>query len=480
MPRQEDYFIPRLWESYESLSFMDIDYPFPSKNKSYQAAWRAVRAVCEDPSYITYNDLPLDNGLESWTHQLLLTGLLHAISISELYSYRTYEAAGNNIPQHLELFLKTLDAITESAEDEHCPASDVQIPANIDAVVAGGESWAVRHESAPPVFAQAIPDASLSDQIDVTQLFLQISKSMKVQSNATGRCILTFLYGGFWVGARSSIDPDIHFYSRNLLHQFQADSDTDRSGPLFYEELIRALIWHLLGVIHASQPDAILDPSVIQRLEGQNECLKRSKALHEIGLWPGIMLLLSFFDISLVTHFSISLPNFLSLRSQDLRLLPFTLPFTIFNRTINFLQFRCIPILGRSNRGQDFQRPRPTRGRTPCPEVHISPPLRPQAPGLPHRATRQVPRHWGILLARVGDPIQDEDVQPHITAIIEAVSQFHQAGIHHHDLRLDNITVDGAGRIFILDFGRAVHADQCSDTSRCPDQIWLEGLAYVE
>jgi serine/threonine protein kinase len=55
-----------------------------------------------------------------------------------------------------------------------------------------------------------------------------------------------------------------------------------------------------------------------------------------------------------------------------------------------------------------------------------------------------------------------------------AVKQLHRRGIHHHDLRKENILVDSHGILSIIDFDNSVFGEECM--SWCPDLELLASL----
>jgi serine/threonine protein kinase len=57
--------------------------------------------------------------------------------------------------------------------------------------------------------------------------------------------------------------------------------------------------------------------------------------------------------------------------------------------------------------------------------------------------------------------------------VSSALKKVHEFGVHHHDLRPDNVLVRGDGSIYIVDFHLAVH--HCDMGSECPDIPFLPG-----
>jgi len=67
-----------------------------------------------------------------------------------------------------------------------------------------------------------------------------------------------------------------------------------------------------------------------------------------------------------------------------------------------------------------------------------------------------------LLISYVGEPIQDGSISPQDwQQLHSAVEKLHEVGIHHHDLKIDNIVRNSNGHIRLIDFSHAV----CSDAS---------------
>jgi tRNA A-37 threonylcarbamoyl transferase component Bud32 len=56
----------------------------------------------------------------------------------------------------------------------------------------------------------------------------------------------------------------------------------------------------------------------------------------------------------------------------------------------------------------------------------------------------------------------------------ETIRHIHTAGIHHHDLRIDNIVRGVDGQLIVIDFGHSSRADECKAAELCPDEIFLK------
>ncbi|KAF8148586.1 hypothetical protein B0H34DRAFT_728585 [Crassisporium funariophilum] len=57
----------------------------------------------------------------------------------------------------------------------------------------------------------------------------------------------------------------------------------------------------------------------------------------------------------------------------------------------------------------------------------------------------------------------------------DAIETLHEVGIHHHDLKTDNVMRNSEGDIRVIDFS---HAECCNDVDRevCPDWWWINGV----
>ncbi|KAH6888952.1 hypothetical protein BKA70DRAFT_1235286 [Coprinopsis sp. MPI-PUGE-AT-0042] len=82
----------------------------------------------------------------------------------------------------------------------------------------------------------------------------------------------------------------------------------------------------------------------------------------------------------------------------------------------------------------------------------------------------------GIGLRHAGTRLLPNLLEVFREKISTAVRALHEAGVHHHDLHIENILVDVLGRIMIVDFESAVRAEDCEgsdDLDGCPDKNWM-------
>ncbi|KAF8954000.1 hypothetical protein BDZ97DRAFT_552390 [Flammula alnicola] len=101
---------------------------------------------------------------------------------------------------------------------------------------------------------------------------------------------------------------------------------------------------------------------------------------------------------------------------------------------------------------------------------------------LNRRAVDYVPSFYGafrnwwmiadaLLISFVGEPIDgllDCLDWQHLRIVVD---RLHEAGIHHHDLKFDNIVRGADGVLRVIDFSNSVLSLDC--TGDCSDEIWL-------
>ncbi|KAJ7824080.1 kinase-like domain-containing protein [Mycena olivaceomarginata] len=85
-------------------------------------------------------------------------------------------------------------------------------------------------------------------------------------------------------------------------------------------------------------------------------------------------------------------------------------------------------------------------------------------------------RAFAVVTSYAGTPLPDifsaaDDQKWEIVNILQLL---HRNGIHHHDVRAENLMVNSAGVITLVDFDRAVKVD--GDCRHCPDAEIMEAL----
>ncbi|KAG6868561.1 hypothetical protein C0993_001257 [Termitomyces sp. T159_Od127] len=72
-----------------------------------------------------------------------------------------------------------------------------------------------------------------------------------------------------------------------------------------------------------------------------------------------------------------------------------------------------------------------------------------------------------------GNQVQDIHIKRICIAIQATIRLIHAAGWHHHDIHERNVIEDDTGKVSLIDFGRAVRVEECSNPG-CEDSIFLK------
>ncbi|KAJ7788349.1 kinase-like domain-containing protein [Mycena olivaceomarginata] len=85
-------------------------------------------------------------------------------------------------------------------------------------------------------------------------------------------------------------------------------------------------------------------------------------------------------------------------------------------------------------------------------------------------------RAFAVVTSYAGTPLPDifSAADDQKWEIVNILKLLHRNGIHHHDVRAENLMVNSAGVITLVDFDRAVKVD--GDCRHCPDAEIMEAL----
>ncbi|KAJ2935210.1 hypothetical protein H1R20_g1884, partial [Candolleomyces eurysporus] len=78
-----------------------------------------------------------------------------------------------------------------------------------------------------------------------------------------------------------------------------------------------------------------------------------------------------------------------------------------------------------------------------------------------------------MVITYHGEPVQNFDqATVSNTLYYDVIKPMHEGGWHHHDLKPDNVLLDDAGKLSLIDFNLAVPRDECARLM-CPDRAFL-------
>lgn len=70
-------------------------------------------------------------------------------------------------------------------------------------------------------------------------------------------------------------------------------------------------------------------------------------------------------------------------------------------------------------------------------------------------------------IKRTGKPFSEEETRNILTQILDALTEVHEAGIYHLDIKPDNILIDRKGNAYLIDFGASKVQSQSGDGVNC-------------
>lgn len=70
-------------------------------------------------------------------------------------------------------------------------------------------------------------------------------------------------------------------------------------------------------------------------------------------------------------------------------------------------------------------------------------------------------------IKRTGKPFSEEETRNILTQVLDALTEVHEAGIYHLDIKPDNILIDRKGNAYLIDFGASKVQSQSGDGVNC-------------